>query len=298
MLGKLMKYDMRYMSRILPWLYLGGLGFSALVMTFILVITDTTILFLGAYAAYFLFILAVEGIAVCSSVFMMVRIYRNMFSDEGYLTFTLPVKNGDVLNSKIFTGAIWTFFSGVVALIMLALPAAAAVYKAPELLKGDDTGIGLLIDSLIKQFSMGLAGNEVKLIIFILLVLFLIVVSAFFAPAFYSFCCAVTHKVKKARAFASVAIFLGVSYALGLFISIASVFVEIFGEYYMYGDGGFSAITPTALIYDASQMTAYFGARLNIMIIDLLVVGAIMTVITVVSWIVANRIVNKKLNLL
>lgn len=298
MLGKLMKYDMRYMSRILPWLYLGGLGFSALVMTFILVITDTTILFLGAYAAYFLFILAVEGIAVCSSVFMMVRIYRNMFSDEGYLTFTLPVKNGDVLNSKIFTGAIWTFFSGVVALIMLALPAAAAVYKAPELLKGDDTGIGLLIDSLIKQFSMGLAGNEVKLIIFILLVLFLIVVSAFFAPAFYSFCCAVTHKVKKARAFASVAIFLGVSYALGLFISIASVFVEIFGEYYMYGDGGFSTITPTALIYDASQMTAYFGMRLNIMIIDLLVVGAIMTVITVVSWIVANRIVNKKLNLL
>lgn len=298
MLGKLMKYDMKYMARILPWLYLGGIGFSAFITTLILLITDATVLILGTYAAYFLFIIAVEGITVCSSVFMMVRIYRNMFSDEGYLTFTLPVKNGDVLNSKILTGAIWSFFSGIVALIMIALPITAAVYKVPELFKEDESSIGYIIDSLIKQFSMGLAGNEVKLIIFILLTLLLIVVSAFFAPAFYSFCCAITHKLKKARAFASVAIFIGVSYALGFFISIATVLIEMFGDFYVYGDEVFGAITPTALIYDASEMSAYFGMRLNIMIVDLLVIGVIMTVITVVSWIVANRIVNKKLNLL
>lgn len=298
MLGRLMKYDMKYMARILPWLYLGGIGFSALVTTFILVITDATILLLGTYAAYFLFTIAVEAIAVCSSIFMMVRIYRNMFSDEGYLTFTLPVKNGDVLNSKILTGAIWSFFSFIVALTMVALPVAAAIYKAPELLDEDGIGLGYIVDSLIKQLSAGLAGNEVKLIILVLLVLILAVVSAFFAPAFYSFCCAITHKVKRARAFASVAIFLGVSYAFGLFISIATVFIEILGESYMFSGEGFSPITTTALLYDASEMTEYVGMRLNIMIIDLLVVGTIMTVITVVSWIVANRIVNKKLNLL
>ena len=298
MLGRLMKYDMKYMARILPWLYLGGIGFSALVTTFILVITDATILLLGTYAAYFLFTIAVEAIAVCSSIFMMVRIYRNMFSDEGYLTFTLPVKNGDVLNSKILTGAIWSIFSFIVALTMVALPVAAAIYKAPELLDEDGIGLGYIVDSLIKQLSAGLAGNEVKLIILVLLVLILAVVSAFFAPAFYSFCCAITHKVKRARAFASVAIFLGVSYAFGLFISIATVFIEILGESYMFSGEGFSPITTTALLYDASEMTEYVGMRLNIMIIDLLVVGTIMTVITVVSWIVANRIVNKTLNLL
>ena len=298
MLGKLMKYDMKYMARILPWLYLGGIGFSALVTTFILVINNGTVLFLGAYAAYFLFLIAVEGIAVCSSIFKMVRIYRNMFSDEGYLTFTLPVKNGDVLNSKILTGAIWTFLSGIVALIMIALPIGAAIYKVPKLLEADDVSIGMMIESLIQEFSVGLAGNEVKLIIFLILTVVLIVISAFFAPAFYSFCCAITHKIKRARAFASVAIFIGVSYALGLIISISTVFIEIFSEYYMYGDEGFSTITPTAMIYDASEMSAYFGMRLNIMIIDLLVVGTIMAVITVVSWIVSNRIVNKKLNLL
>lgn len=298
MLGRLMKYDMKYMARILPWLYLGGIGFSALVTTFILVITDATILLLGTYAAYFLFTIAVEAIAVCSSIFMMVRIYRNMFSDEGYLTFTLPVKNGDVLNSKILTGAIWSFFSFIVALTMVALPVAAAIYKAPELLDEDGIGLGYIVDSLIKQLSAGLAGNEVKLIILVLLVLILAVVSAFFAPAFYSFCCAITHKVKRARAFASVAIFLGVSYAFGLFISIATVFIEILGESYMLSGEGFSPITTTALLYDASEMTEYVGMRLNIMIIDLLVVGTIMTVITVVSWVVSNRIVNKKLNLL
>ena len=297
MLGKLMKYDMKYMARILPWLYLGGIVFSALITAFILFINNETILFIGAYASYFLFIIAVEGIAVCSSIFMMVRIYRNMFSDEGYLTFTLPVKNSDVLNSKIFTGAIWTFFSGIVALAMLAAPIAAAVYKLPKLL-GDELGIGILLDSLIKQFSIGLAGNEVKLIIFIVLVVFLIGVSAFFAPAFYSFCCSITHKLKKARAFASVGIFLGVSYGIGILISIISVIVEIFGDYYIYGGEEYGTITPTVLISDAAEISNYFGARLNIMIIDLLAVGTIMTAITVVSWIVANRIVNKKLNLL
>lgn len=298
MLGKLMKYDMKYMARILPWLYLGGIGFSALITTFILLVQDATVLILGAYAAYFLFIIAVEAIAVCSSIFMMVRIYRNMFSDEGYLTFTLPVKNGDVLNSKILTGAIWTFFSGIVALIMLAFPVGAAIYKIPRLFEEDEAYLGQILESLIKQISIGFAGNEVKLVILILLTLFLIVVGAFFAPAFYSFCCAITHKVKRARAFASVAIYIGVSYALGLFISIATVFIEIMGDYYMYGDEGFSTIAPMALSYDAAEMSAYFGMRLNIMIADLLVVGVIMAVITAVSWIVANRIVNKKLNLL
>ena len=296
MLGKLMKYDMKYMARILPWLYVGGLAFSALMTAFILVIKDATLLFLGIYASYFMFIIAVEAISVCSSVFMMVRIYKNMFSDEGYLTFTLPVKNGDVLNSKIFTGAIWTFISGTVAVVMIAMPIAAASYKLPKM-SADGMGFGLLIESIIRQFRVGLAGNEAKLIIFILLVIALIAVSAFFAPAFYSFCCAITHKIKKARAFASVGIFIGVSYGIGLVMSIITVIVEIFGEY-VFDSPGVNTVTPTALIYDTSELSAYFGSRLNIMTVELLIVGTVMMTITVVSWIVSNRIVNKKLNLL
>lgn len=42
------------------------------------------------------------------------RFYKNVYTDEGYLTNTLPVKPVSILASKLITGIVWTIISGVI----------------------------------------------------------------------------------------------------------------------------------------------------------------------------------------
>jgi ABC-2 type transport system ATP-binding protein len=48
----------------------------------------------------------------------IIRLYsRRLFSDEGYLTLTLPVKTSDTVISKVATGTIWSFATATVFII-------------------------------------------------------------------------------------------------------------------------------------------------------------------------------------
>ena len=55
-------------------------------------------------------------IAACFLVFFIIcaQFYRNLMTDEGYLTFTLPVKTSEILWSKLITAMLWTIISSVV----------------------------------------------------------------------------------------------------------------------------------------------------------------------------------------
>lgn len=52
------------------------------------------------FFAYFCMV----ALLLFSEVLVFMRFYRNFFTDEGYLTFTLPVKRETLLNSKIISG--------------------------------------------------------------------------------------------------------------------------------------------------------------------------------------------------
>ncbi len=57
--------------------------------------------------------------SVLSAILVYVRFYKNFFTDEGYLTFTLPVKVGSLLNSKLIMGVVTIFAT----LVMLCIDA-------------------------------------------------------------------------------------------------------------------------------------------------------------------------------
>lgn len=42
---------------------------------------------------------------------IMQRYYKNLFTDEGYLTFTLPVKTREIILSKLICGILWEIFT-------------------------------------------------------------------------------------------------------------------------------------------------------------------------------------------
>lgn len=124
MLDKLIKYDMRSLRRILLPLTLAIIAASllgALALRFIVTVfseetpSDIAILF-TASTGMFLFLNAIAIVVYPTAVviLVMVNFYKNLYTDEGYLTFTLPVKKGNILLSKFITAMIWSLTAFIV----------------------------------------------------------------------------------------------------------------------------------------------------------------------------------------
>jgi hypothetical protein len=112
MLIKCIKHDLLATYREFTGLYL-ALLVLALVGPFIInsrVDFLIGILFLGMF-----------GVVIATLVvtfLTIIRLYsRRLFSDEGYLTLTLPVKTTDTVISKVATGVIWSFTTATVFLV-------------------------------------------------------------------------------------------------------------------------------------------------------------------------------------
>ena len=111
MLSKLIKYDMKSLNRFLPVLHLFILLSSIMIRVFITgrikpqtSSEQTDFLIILCYVLYFTMITA---LSTGTYLIAGIRLYKNMFSDEGYLTKTLPITNGMHLLSKTIAGSIW-----------------------------------------------------------------------------------------------------------------------------------------------------------------------------------------------
>ena len=109
MLGKLIKYDLKAVSGVLALIH-GALLVIALSarMVFIphmlYIETEESIM---SILLFFVLIIALVGTSYATYIFICVRFYKNIYSDEGYLTNTLPVTSGQLLLSKTISGSIW-----------------------------------------------------------------------------------------------------------------------------------------------------------------------------------------------
>lgn len=67
---------------------------------------------------------------IITLVLILVRYYKNFFTDEGYLTFTLPVSRAKLVNSKIIMAFFWAAVTVLVCLVSYFLFALCADFSA------------------------------------------------------------------------------------------------------------------------------------------------------------------------
>lgn len=120
MLGKLIKYDMKSLNRFLVVIHAALLLFSVIGRIFLTNRIDfrseelnQTLLALSFTLFFMLFMTASFG----TYIVIAIRFYKNLFSDEGYLSNTLPVTRGMHLLSKTITGWIW----GIIDILCICL---------------------------------------------------------------------------------------------------------------------------------------------------------------------------------
>lgn len=159
MLKKLMKYDLKYMNRYLIIIH----GFLLLVSAamrlfltgpFLSADTDweSPKFILPLTLLIILYIMIIVSGSFATSIVIAVRFYKNLFSEQGYLTRTLPVTSGQHLLAKTISGSIWSIINIIVTMISMLIV----------------LGTPFIIDSLKADYSsiceeLGMTGSYAHL---------------------------------------------------------------------------------------------------------------------------------------
>lgn len=130
MLGKLLKHEWRAVFKV-PTLLIGILMIIAVIagLTFSLPIWDSEWvgLPLSGVMLILLFYVAMIAVGIGITIYFAVRYYKNMFTDEGYLTHTLPVTARQLLASKIITMSAWNLIGIAAVAVSLGVFGSVAV---------------------------------------------------------------------------------------------------------------------------------------------------------------------------
>ncbi len=125
MLKKLFVYDMRALSKLLIIAHI-PLILLAFLLRFTIVdalshleTNDSFAILAGALLVLFFCYLAV--VAFLTEVYFAYYTYKNLFSDQGYLTLTLPATPAQQVGAKVLSGTTWILIDQVVIYLSCAI---------------------------------------------------------------------------------------------------------------------------------------------------------------------------------
>lgn len=142
MLKKCLKYDLKAVFRIWWIAAISVLGL-ALVCGFctrrMALNTDPNNMMIMEGMVVFSSVVAAIAFEILTVILLIVRYYTNFFKDEGYLTFTLPVKRQTLFLSKIISSILANFATLTViglgvCIVLLMTPCVDDIVSAPLLL--------------------------------------------------------------------------------------------------------------------------------------------------------------------
>ena len=131
MFSKLLKYEWKANSGLLSILSLAAVGagiFGGVILRIIIYISEINpeedlwgLSVAGLGILLFFMVLALIAYVLAVQFVTISRFYKNKFTDEGYLTFTLPVNVHQIFVSSLLNVLIWLVISAVVLLTSISL---------------------------------------------------------------------------------------------------------------------------------------------------------------------------------
>lgn len=129
MLGKLLKHEFIATKRIYLPIYFVTVVLALVVNGFFTIeskffndgssFSVITTIFIVLFTV--IFVLVLICCLMSGTVISLYRFYKNVFTDEGYLTNTLPVKPISILVTKLITGIVWSIAGAVVFILSIFL---------------------------------------------------------------------------------------------------------------------------------------------------------------------------------
>lgn len=227
MLKKLLKYDFKSVFKYWWIAAVSATALSVLGGFCLKVLVDSTaeeavfqppeVLTVSSSLLLMLTIMALSAFSVISAILLFVRFYKNFFTDEGYLTFTLPVKRSTHLNSKLILGFATQFATSAVIILDIAL--IVAIGLADKIFKKE---IWEQFTLLAKEFFKEVdAYFWVFLLETLLIMLIVSITSLLFIYACITFASMIT---KKAKLITAIGIYYGATGVVSFVVSMLYMF--------------------------------------------------------------------------
>lgn len=227
---KLWKHELRVSGRLLGLLSAAALSLgvlAAVLLRLLIYLTDTVtshsaavqLLATGVSLGLVFTVLALVAYGTGVQIYLLWRFYKHKFTDEGYLTFTLPVRTHQIFFSSLANMLLWTLISGVViaaaALIALLFGTASRGLINTDILRN------------LRYFSEEMSemyrelGNPV--------IMWLCMLAAVPFSAVIPMTCITIGSVlvKKHKLLAAFGIYYGVNAVTGILQAVFSVFVML-----------------------------------------------------------------------
>lgn len=221
------------------------------------------------FSASAMLFVSCAALLVLSVAIAIVRFYKNMYSAEGYLTFTLPVTNAQHIFVKLIGAIAWqtvclltVFTAGCIA---LAGPELADAFKL----------IAHLMDEIVFELGVG------HVVAFAAEILILILISVVSTTLLYYACITVGQTAKKNRILMTVGAYFIYYIATQAISTVFTIAFTVLGM-----SNAFDGILP--------WIAAHPFATLHTVLCGAIVISAAMTA---GFWIVTQKIMTKKLNL-
>lgn len=209
------------------------------------------------------------SVTLCTAV----RFYKNLFTDEGYLMFTLPVNTSDLLLSKTFVAVLWKLISILFTILSILLVAIVGISYLSE------TSIVRFFQEFYDFFPEAMsemrASFAIPVPLFFLWLILLGICSLFCSTLFIYACICLGQLWSRHKIGGAVVAYFGLRFVLRVFRQILTIPLSKFSSSY----------------YDVQSITV--GTWLLIMFISLLVVGGL----CVALYCICSYIMGRKLNL-
>ncbi len=120
MLGKLLKYDLKWIYKLVSVFYILAIVFSIIGRILTSIENSLVINIIGQISLGFAVGMLISSL-INTLMRTWVRFIRNIYKDESYLTHTLPIRKGTIYLSKFLSSIIVMFTTTVVILFCLII---------------------------------------------------------------------------------------------------------------------------------------------------------------------------------
>ncbi len=163
MLGKLLKHEFNATGRLFLPVFALLIILTPLLGSLISIVGLDNNSSLGIIMGLSMFgyIILLLGVFVACFVFIVMRFYKSMTTDEAYLTFTLPVKTSSLILSRLIPAFVWNLVTMI--LVLFSIAGFTLIIGVWEL-----SDIGRLWDFIL-QFIPSLASEQNSVITMLVL---------------------------------------------------------------------------------------------------------------------------------